>query len=181
MSTYAWDGFRQSMKFPKGESRYRPDEQAIRELEQKAGVRLPKSYCEFMKGFGPGVLGNVFEISAPGYGRGELFDLWSLSRSVHETKTEADAYSPDPAQHDRFLFFARDVAVVFYAWDPNEVTNSDGSEFAIYAQFRDWEVQRLASSFFEFITEVAVGPRHAELYEDPPKLTFVPPYGDYDR
>lgn len=142
------------------------DESALKSFEKGSGVALPASYRSFCSVFGAGELGKDFYISAPGVHH--TLSTWSLQRLQKQAQVGLDyfEYSPDPQQHARGVFFCTDILTRKYFFDPEDVQNARGHEYAVYCLSRDWEVKRVCDGFGQFVTDFCVGSRHNELFED---------------
>jgi hypothetical protein len=179
MAANQWQELFNSLRFEPGKPCATSSDAKISEFEKSSGFRLPASYGAWVKLFGPGELSKCFRIVAPGFTEiGDACDLMSFMRASQEDVHDDDvaAYAPDAAQFRRMIFFCEDVGTHHYGWDPAEVTDKARNECAIYVFFREWEVRRLADTFAEFIQDIVLGERHAELYEDAPQSIWTVPY-----
>jgi hypothetical protein len=139
--------------------------------ERKRELRLPVSYKYYCHVFGAGVLARWFFITVPNYlGKfKKRFDLDSLN--LVKDSLEWQTYSNNPEQFSRALIFAEDEATALYFWDPDELTDTEKNEYAIYALFRDWTTKRLANTFDEFI-DVCLGRHQIKIYQDEIYMEF---------
>jgi hypothetical protein len=143
---------------PKG---LKPTGELITGYEIAYGFKLPIDYCDFIRVFGPGELGQEFRIRAPGYpSLGEPVDLAAFNASF------------DPLRHDesilrfygrreqikRLHFFASTSGSEAIAWDPDDVRDPDRHEYGIYILMHDLNSpELLASSFERFVFDVCLG------------------------
>jgi len=149
---------------------------ALDTFENDCGIRLPSTYRSFCRVFGAGEFGREFLIAVPGFkGESKTNSLQGLQELSH-AGLEYDEYSPDPQQHARGVFFAFDILGSKYFFDPEDISDARKNEYAVYTLFRDWEVQRTADNFWQFVTECCLGERHDELIEseEPPEQVFRP-------
>ncbi len=157
-----------------GQQTYTATDIELDSFEQSSNFLLPKSYRSFSKVFGPGVLCDLFKIGVPGYvgPHSSSYDLQSLHDWVGNARIEYEEYCPDPIQFRRGYFFARDIiSGVHVFWDKEEVTNTEKHECAIYFLHRDWEIEKAADTYWEFVTEVCFeNARH--LYDEPNDAVF---------
>jgi SMI1 / KNR4 family (SUKH-1) len=150
-------------------------------FEAEFGVKLPESYRDYATAIGPGELGNhCILIYAPGFPRCESYDLAHDQRSwirdvigSRSDESLAGTYG-DGARARRLVRFGRIPVIGHgFAWDPGEVTDPDGNEYAIYMidvdHFGADAMVRVASTFPEFIKDFALGHGYARqvLGDDP--------------
>src|SRR5262249_41567252 len=123
------------------------------DVEKQLKVRLPRSYREFMKRFGPGEF--------QGWAR---LHLVTPSVKSHFTVTEdtkaCREFMPGSAREnrtkrwlERVVYFASSAGGDKYVWDPNDVTSSQPHECRFYLLWRGSEErpQRAGNSFWEFV------------------------------
>jgi hypothetical protein len=143
-------------------------------FERKHGIKLPQSYRTYCEVFGAGEFAMRFKIAVPGYKRhATTFSLDSLNKMAIEGQ-EFDVYSKDPEQHKRGIFFCLDILGSFHFFDPAEVTDRRRHEYAIYTVFRDFDLQRTAENYWQFITDCCLGDKHNLLIKGSPKQLFLP-------
>jgi hypothetical protein len=151
---------------PKG---MKPTAATLSEYEAATGFKLPLDYCDFIKVFGPGELGRVFRIKAPGYPTpGYPTDLGAFNSSF-------DEFRHDPAkigvyerqvQFKRLHFFAATDAGEAIAWDPN-FHDVDRDDYAVYILLRSSDApELLAVSFKKFIFDVCLGDGYSRLFAE---------------
>ncbi len=146
---------------------FRPSLADFDGFEVMRDFNLPQSYREYAAVFGPGLLARFFHIGVPGCpALGMLADLALLDEDspshapvaflgeVHE--------GGDVAQLKRMMFFCATEGSDTIGWDPTEMTDRAGPEYAIYFVPRIGPQVPVANSFPEFITEVCLGSRLAE-------------------
>lgn len=175
MSKHDWDGLIRRMQFARDPTP-KPFREACREFERKSGlVDLPPSYCEFCERLGPGVVGLTYTaIACPGYPElGSVGDLWQCHEFFrdcfdnHDLLLEGDLSDEDRELYDGMVGFGSDRSGIFFAWDPFDIRDPSGPEFSIYAVTREFELFRLADSFFAFLDEFCCGHRADLLYTPP--------------
>jgi hypothetical protein len=90
--------------------------------------------------------------------------------------TDYKLYAPESAGAvERGLFFGSDEGKAFYFFDPDDVPRRRPYECAVYRLARDYEVTRLADSFWEFVIQWCLGKKYAKLFPGAvPELTFLP-------
>jgi SMI1/KNR4 family protein SUKH-1 len=134
--------------------------------------RLPLSYRNYCNIFGPGELAGWYNIATPNYQGNfkERYDLTTKNTAVHEGRDWRE-YSPNPEQFNRALIFADDTATAVYFWDPAEASMAKDNEYAIYAMYRDWTLQKLCDTFCEFI-DICLHRGGVRLYDESPMLKF---------
>src|SRR5690242_5709154 len=76
---------------------------ALDDCEVQLATALPQSYRAYCQVFGPGEIGGVIDIAAPGVSRSEVHSLEGLNHLAQDL--EADVYSKNLAQHKRSTFF----------------------------------------------------------------------------
>jgi hypothetical protein len=169
MSKKVWRFLRSRLAIEPSIDQLRPVTRAnLETFEQKQSLRLPNSYRSFCEVFGPGRVGDWFDIAAPGYrGKAATFSLEKLNRMAHDG-LEYEVYSKDPSQHARSLFFSLDQMGLYHFFDPVEVTDTRRHEYAVYTLFRDYKVKRTADNFGEFITLCCLGRKRTELIKGVP-------------
>lgn len=151
-------------------------------FEEHSGLRLPKSYRSYCSVFGPGQLADWYLIATPGFVANPasligFYDLEATNQTFHDGLDWRE-YSSAPEQFERALIFASDGTGAVFFWDPAEVTSKAGHEYAVYATFRDWSLQRLCDRFDGFI-DICLQRGEVQIYQDPPKLEFRPAKGRY--
>ena len=150
-----WEEFRKKSTRLARDSRRRPAREAdLDQFEAATGLKLPESYRGFATTFGPCELG-YYMIAAPQPRMRKVprgwYDLATLSRELHDNLAES-TNSVDPARTLRTVFFATDGMSGSYGWDPEEVGDARGHEYAVYVRYTEGRpYERLASSFGEFV------------------------------
>src|SRR5262249_13244539 len=139
-----------------------------------------RSYHEYILVFGPGELFADWKIAAPGYaGLADRWDLMQFHAAIQPDGSLLERY-PE-AEHDRIartLCFCCKYKDAF-GWDPTDVCDPAGHEYAIYHLTADWQVVRVAESFRRFVEMAAqrmLSYTDAEWDEDEcgPRLAFSP-------
>lgn len=154
-SMQTWEEFRKKSTRLARDSRRRPSREAdLDQFEAATGLKLPGSYRGFATTFGPCSVGK-YMIAAPRPRMRKVsrsrFDLATLSRELHDNLAES-RNSVDPARTLRTVFFATDGGDGLYGWDPEEVGDARGHEYAVYVRYTEGRpYERLASSFGEFV------------------------------
>jgi hypothetical protein len=148
------------------------DESALDGYEKQTGFKLPASYRYFCRVFGPGNIGDWYEIAVPGFtGKSPTsHDLETVGRLYHEGRDWRE-YSDDPRQFERAVVFGGDCTGALYFWDPAEQTDKRRRECAVYALWRDWSRERVCDTFWEF-ANICLHRRARTLYDDPPRIGF---------
>jgi hypothetical protein len=145
-------------------------------------IKLPHSYREFCKTFGPGSLhGRIWiHIATPtrstsrkhAIGRSAKVNIDVLNKEVWSTfLIDLDEYCDNPGLIRNGLFFGRDIYTHHYFWNKAESTDRKTNEMAIYVIYREMKIHRLADSFESFIYDICLDrgiPNHGKLDEDPP-------------
>ncbi|MEX1095814.1 MAG: SMI1/KNR4 family protein [Planctomycetales bacterium] len=127
-----------------------PTDEDCDRFEQESGLRLPSSYRAFIKVFGPGVFGCSLEITAP-MSCNERWDLAEANRGYQMSPTEWGRVVPAKADlGSRLFFFGCEEEQDPLAWDPQDVRDAEGSEYAIYRLTLD-DLEFVAASFRELV------------------------------
>jgi hypothetical protein len=187
-----WDSLRDRLEIWEDDDDVpKPGTSALDAYEAATGFRLPESYSQFVLAFGPGELGGLFMIAAPGYPDhpDEDIDLGRMSRGFRkragfERRSDEDlaGWHDDPRRARRLVLFAKDIGPDYYGWDPEDVRDTEAHEYGIYALMHsDPRVLNIAGSFREFIEEYCLGDGwvsevgHEQDEEDPwPRMEFSP-------
>jgi hypothetical protein len=135
---------------------------ALDTFERKRRVKLPRSYRTYCEVFGAGEFGREFQIAVPR--RKGLLTAYSLDElDVGAHNIDYHEYAKDPAEYERGIVFATDIANSYHFFDPSEVTDRNHHEYAVYTLFRDYKVQRMAENFWEFVTDCCLGKKRRKL------------------
>jgi hypothetical protein len=182
----AWEGVYDGIRIVRG-SNYvcvpPATDAELDKLESQIGSRLPHSYREFMKRFGPGELQGWVRLTpvTPGRERnpwtvaGRTAELWDLY-----TK-EWDWYS-NHQWLSSVVYFASSGGGDEYAWDPAAVTCSRPHECRFYYLRRLGEEHPVEAgdSFWKFVEWVEAVVRswsdRAQSAEAEPGISFSPDY-----
>src|SRR5262245_52672134 len=125
MSTGDWSSLYRSLQIKEYPGRRRirqPTDLDLDKFESSTRFKLPVSYREFIKVFGPGTLGVFFRIAAPGYSsEGDPIDLAAFNSSFkgtnpHDKSRWRRAYGDDAARVERMVMFALTDAVETIGW-----------------------------------------------------------------
>jgi hypothetical protein len=104
---------------PKG---VKPTPAVISAYEAATGFKLPEDYCDFIQVFGPGELGRVFRIKAPGYptlGFSADLDAFNSGFNRLRDNPESVGICERKEQFKRLHFFAATDGGEAIAWDPS--------------------------------------------------------------
>jgi len=148
------------------------DVEALNAYEKQSGIKLPASYRHFCRVFGPGNLGDWFEIAVPEF-KGKApksYDLETVCRQYRQGR-DWQEYSDDPQQFERAVIFGCDCTGALFLWDPAEQTDKRNREYAVYAIWRDWTRERVCDTFWEFAS-ICLHRGNRTLYDDPPRIGF---------
>jgi hypothetical protein len=162
----------------KGEPRPVPTT-ALDAHERELGCELPASYRAFCQVFGPGDVGDWFNVAVPGFlgkrGNRSRSARWQYDlvakTAYYQRGLEWDEYAADPRQFERAIIFADDCTGALFFWDPTEVTVPHAHERAIYAVWRDWTQERVSDTFWDFVS-VCLHRGARTLYDEPPRIGF---------
>ena len=107
---------------------------ALNELESQLDCRLPESYRAFMKRFGPGEVANRIDLPPLGVRDEGSHTLLARTRSFRDffLRNRAGSSPRSTAWLGRLVYFGSDFYGDSYAWDPEDVTNSDPHECRVY-------------------------------------------------
>jgi hypothetical protein len=144
------------------------------QYETKSGFRLPSSYRDFCRVFGPGQIGGWYQLAVPHLekkGKKKLYDLAGKTKFYHDG-LEWEEYAPDPKRFQRSVIFGDDNTGAVYYWDPEEITVPKKSEYAIYAMFRDFTGEKLCDTFWDFVG-ICLHRHRKKLYDEPPKMEYL--------
>lgn len=106
----------------------------LNEVESQLDCRLPESYRAFMKRFGPGEVADRVRLTPLGVGSDGDHSLLGQTRGMRELFLYRMAERPHPnaAWLGRLVYFGSDFCGDSYAWDTEDVTNSDAHECRVY-------------------------------------------------
>lgn len=161
MKTSAWKTLLAKFEIRRGS--VSPVQQSeLKRYEKKTGFRLPQSYQGYCQVFGPGYLTmpSYYCICVPN-AEAEEFNLDVLNTNnkpmVERPDSPVIRYVSDMEQLRRAVFFATDIGTSRFFWDPNDVGNEKDHEYGIYVLYRNYKVERLATTFWSFINDVCLG------------------------
>lgn len=106
----------------------------LNEVESQLACRLPESYRAFMKRFGPGVVADRIRLPPLGVGSDGDYSLLGDTRGMRDLfRNRRPEYAPpNAAWLGRLVYFGSDFYGDSYAWDTEDVTNSDVHECRVY-------------------------------------------------
>lgn len=151
--------------FPDDGKIWRPSDEDFDGFESASGFKLPHSYRQFLKVFGPGRLGGfVVDVAAPGYPGTEFFDLASTSRPEI---VELNAKHAPPEQcslFERLIYFGSKSEDHQLAWDPTHSLDPGNNEVMVYEVRDDMSIHP-RGTFRELIESTDDWLREAEAKE----------------
>jgi hypothetical protein len=155
-----------------------PTDRALNKFERDTGCRLPLSYREFIKAFGPGELGGQFLMKSPGYKKyGRSADLMSCTTIARSRLPE---FCPGP-RTPRIFYFCETIFGDLIGWDPKDVRDAATHEYGIYICVHEFETcDFLVGTFREFINKTCLSKGLAKALHvkpadyEPPTRTFLP-------
>jgi len=129
----------------------------LKQYEKKIGIRLPKSYKNYCCTIGPGelVVPHCYRICVPDVAS-NAFNIEKINTDVRSI-AGIDLMAADPVQYKRGLYFGTDISTSDYFWDPQDITDPKNNEYGIYVRYRNWQVDRLCDTFWEFINDICLG------------------------
>jgi SMI1 / KNR4 family (SUKH-1) len=130
-------------------SLHRPTAEELDGFEADTGVKLPAGYRGFLRVFGPGVFEfsrYVIAIKGP-YSGTEPSDLRTALERCERLRNERWM----DAQLRRLIIFTHNGLGNEFGWDPEEATNPQAPEFAVYAWYRDDTPVKMSNTFLGFI------------------------------
>jgi hypothetical protein len=132
----------------------KPTTKAMASFEKRNNLVLPPSYKEFIKQFGPGEIGSILRIAAPGYPSLTEWDLELLNQGMN-IGSFRNEFPPNLSKTSNYYFFGDTFGGDMIAWQTS--TNREG-EYPIVAFPRDDSaVLVLASTFGKLIDAVLRG------------------------
>lgn len=145
-----------------GEAVPKPTDAQLDQFEAETGVRLPKSYREYITVFGPGEFPCILRIAAPGYPRlNWRADLLTASRSYGYTPDQiADSGLPAEQRErlGRLFYFGLERGRQWLGWDTQDVRDPVASEYGIYrVDFVSDGVELVATSFRQLVEDICEG------------------------
>ncbi len=160
----------------------KPRDSQLDRFEAEYEFKLPKSYREFVKLFGAGMLDGYFRIYSPAHGgRVETLDL---AAELEEFRTDGlELFQGEfPKYRDfiaRMIMFSSTINGETVVWDPTEVTNRRNCEYKIYVIPRDIgeEIEHLADTFRDYIEGWCLGQESGRVFnwsDREPEFEFVP-------
>jgi len=149
-----WQTFLSRFEIERGELSPVPRTR-LTQYEEQTGFTLPRSYCEFCETFGPGELRCMTdcEVHVPS-AEMRHFNLERLN-TVMRTERPTSGIA-DLEQYSRAVFFGSNMYTDSFFWDPHDVTDRAANEYGVYVLHRDQTVERLADSFWAFVTDYCI-------------------------
>lgn len=144
----------------------------ISQFEASTGFLLPKGYHEYCVTIGPGRLVSPtnYCICAPGAKQ----DEYNLVKFNQAMKVIEGVPLEITDQYSRGWLFAVDIGNRLYFWDPQEVTQPDSREYAIYV-LEDYEtLTRLSDTFWDFINNICLSDTRPDGSKREIELVFEP-------
>jgi len=186
MAVELWDGFGATLKIDlrRGDRPLpKPTPEALDRYERETGFKFPESYREWLAALGPGEFVENFVLHAPGYPPSyrrirleNLDENYDNVRTIEEKylRSSADPSREDPDRARRLRPFCRTHGGETIGWDPEEVTDPDRHECAVYQLERDFTLTRLAPSFRGFVEDYIYGPGYEARVGGWKERTFGP-------
>jgi len=130
-------------------------------FEKKFKFQLPKSYRDFVHTVGAGTLAGLFEFLTP-FAELSTADLVACNAQQQKELKQVTKYSGTVVhqpQLQRMIHFCTNYLRHSFAWDPQDVTDSDTHECGIYFVSRRPEQppERIATRFDDFIQKFCLG------------------------
>jgi hypothetical protein len=156
----SWNKTLNQITIPKGAKLSVPTEKRLDEFSGLVGIYLPRTYRQFTKRFGAGVLSGWCEFFSCAQGVSSARDMFQWNYNHLRFVLEAEAGQ----KHARWLIiFGRICSDEDYGWDPREITvkGKDADrpeEYAIYSVSRHMDqTTKLADTFPDFISDFCMG------------------------
>lgn len=136
----------------------RPTVAKLKQWEKETGLLFPASYKAFIRVFGPGVLVWSYRIMAPGYPeQGDSVDLAKFNESAKNQFSKSVLRGMrDSERVCRVIYCVRTDAGDLIGWDPEEPTDRQLPEYAMYKFGRADHMERVADSFGLFIDDTVL-------------------------
>jgi len=136
----------------------KPTNAALDRYEAETGSKLPRSYRQFVKVFGPGSLCEWFRICVPGYADRKMIDLREYDRGTHEGDDLFSEIYGQPELVQRLVFFSHTFGGDIIGWDPESRSKEEALDYMIYGLPRtERHIVKVADSFPKFIEGVLRG------------------------
>ncbi len=144
----------------------------IAQFEAETKFLLPKSYCGYCTTIGPGILvtPDSYKISVPG-AKSEHYNLLTFNDVMKVVEGKPSIIRELFA---RSWLFAVDIGNGLYFWDPLEITRPGDNEYAIYIMYEDYKLDRLADTFWGFVTKICLVSGPPGYVQSENELTFEP-------
>lgn len=141
-----------------GEPVLKPNASQLDRFEAETGLRLPRSYREYITVFGPGEFPCILRIAAPGYPHlNWRADLLMANQSYGYSVEELGQSELPAEQRDRLarlFYFGLERGRQWLGWDPQDVRDPEASEYGIYrVNYISDECKLAATSFRQFIED----------------------------
>lgn len=137
----------------------KPTDGDLNLFEEEMRIRLPAGFRSFIKLFGPGGFlckdQQQIAILVPGCVGNSAFDMTRFNRIFKKSLRDSpaqQAFYKDPQQIERLVFFSQTPENDFFAWDPDNVTDSKTFEMPVHQLLRLGEATTvIASTFQDFV------------------------------
>jgi hypothetical protein len=139
----------------------KPADTDLNLFEEEMHIRLPTEFRSFIKLFGPG--GFLCEdqqqvaILVPGCVGNSAFDMTRFNRTFKKSLRDSpvqQAFYKDPQQIERLVFFSQTPENDFFAWDPDNITDSKTFEMPVHQLLRLGEAATVVASTFQAFVEI---------------------------
>lgn len=126
--------------------------------ESNLRFTLPKSYCEFVKIFGPGIFAREYRIAAPGFPDQFWYEnLLGVNEMIYSRLMPPLSPESLDVASTNLVFFCVSEGDSWIGWNRSD-PRPDG-EFGIYSCGRGTRTPHfLASTFYQFVTETCLAP-----------------------
>ena len=162
MASNQWIALRDSLTVKAGDNLLKPrdNKEAFDVAEQMLSIRLPSSYCDYVKVFGPGTLAYEYKIAAPGFGDQYWHtNLVSLNDVIYcQFLSGRTGLHRDLLQRN-IVFFCLIGDGDYVGWNRREVTDPEKGEYQIVRCDRIHRtIETIADAFSQFITDICLAP-----------------------
>ncbi|MGE3807281.1 MAG: SMI1/KNR4 family protein, partial [Gemmataceae bacterium] len=137
----------------------RPVAAALDRFQSQRGLLLPDSYRDFALRFGPGELGGLLRLTAPGYPGDDTLDLAEHDAFMHSGDDGLIQDHGHPELLTSLFYFASTYAGDTLGWDTREFRDSRHHEYDIYLlpRYKDEGISHLATNFVGLIDDLLAG------------------------
>lgn len=150
-----WQSFHDSLVIDTyGEPLPLPNPEQLDGFERKSGIRLPRTYREFLFVFGPGEFRSSLQIAAPDSSDAiDRFDLMRAHEGYRPTESELQYIrESDRPRAARLLYFGLIDGRDWLGWDLDDLRIPNDFEYGIYRR-ENHCVQFVAATFKELVEE----------------------------